>query len=36
MYKGPRIACLIYGIALGLAPVFPINGWRLWQTTACR
>jgi hypothetical protein len=38
-----NIAFLIYRIALGLAPVWllhaillPINGWRLWQTTACR
>ena len=38
-----NIAFLIYGIALGLAPVWllhaillPINGWRLWQATACR
>src|SRR5262249_60801367 len=38
-----NIAFLIYGIGLGLAPVWllhaillPINGWRLWQATACR
>jgi hypothetical protein len=38
-----NIAFLIYGIALGLAPVWllhaillPINGWRLWQATAGR
>jgi len=38
-----NIAFFIYRIALGLAPVWllhaillPINGWRLWQTTACR
>jgi hypothetical protein len=38
-----NIAFLIYRIALGRAPVWllhaillPINGWRLWQTTACR
>jgi len=38
-----NIAFLIYGIALGLAPVWllhaillPINGWRLWQATTCR
>jgi hypothetical protein len=35
---GSNIAFLIYGIALGLAPVWllhaillPVNGWRLWQ-----
>jgi hypothetical protein len=38
-----NIAFLIYGIGLGLIPVWilhaillPINGWRLWQATACR
>jgi hypothetical protein len=38
-----NIAFLIYGIGLGLAPVWllhaillPINGWRLWQATAAR
>ena len=38
-----NIAFLIYGIGLGLAPVWllhaillPINGWRLWQATASR
>jgi hypothetical protein len=38
-----NIAFLIYGIGLGLIPVWmlhaillPINGWRLWEATACR
>ena len=38
-----NIAFLIYGIGLGLIPVWilhaillRINGWRLWQATACR
>jgi len=38
-----NIAFLIYGIALGLVPVWllhaiplPINEWRLWQAMACR
>jgi hypothetical protein len=35
---GSNIAFLIYGVALGLVPVWllhaillPVNGWRLWQ-----
>ena len=37
-----NVAFLVYGIGLGLVPVWllhaillPINGWRLWQTVAC-
>jgi hypothetical protein len=36
-----NIAFLVYGIGLGLVPVWllhaillPVNGWRLWQATA--
>jgi hypothetical protein len=40
---GSNVAFLIYGIGLGLVPVWllhatllPVNGWRLWQVIARR
>jgi len=40
---GSNIAFLVYGIGLGLVPVWvlhaillPINGWRLWQSLLSR